>query len=75
MTLPFERTNAVSNVERFLMELCDPQKTPRLPKEIRRRAGSLLKHYPNSFDMEVISSREDENAPRISYQVFGKYMP
>lgn len=71
MTLPYERTNAIANVERFLMDLCDPQKTPRIPKVIRRRAGSLLKHYPTSFDMEVISNRE-EGKKEITYQVFGK---
>lgn len=71
MTLPFERTRAVVNVEQFLMDLCDPQRTPKIPKEIRRRAGSLLKHYPSKFDMEVVSNRE-EGKQEINYQVFGK---
>lgn len=71
MTLPFERTRAVVNVEQFLLDLCDPKKTPRIPKEIRRRAGSLLKHYPSKFDMEVVSNRE-EGKQEINYQVFGK---
>lgn len=74
MTLPFERTRAVLNVEQFLLDLCDPQKTPRIPKEIRRRAGSLLKHYPSKFDMEIISNRE-EGKQEINYQVFGKNNP
>ena len=51
MTLPIERTNAVLNVERFLMDLRDPKKTPRVPSEVRKRASSLLKHYPSKFDM------------------------
>jgi hypothetical protein len=51
MTLPIERTNAVLNVERFLMDLRDPKKTPRLPSAIRKQASSLLKHYPRKFDM------------------------
>jgi len=51
MTLPIERTNAVLNVERFLMDLRDPKKTPRVPSEVRKRASSLLKHYPRKFDM------------------------
>ena len=51
MTLPIERTNAVLNVERFLMDLCIPKKTPRVPSEVRRQARSLLKHYPRKFDM------------------------
>jgi len=36
MTLPIERTNAVLNVERFLMDLRDPKKTPRVPTTIRQ---------------------------------------
>lgn len=70
MTLPFERTNAIRNAEQFLLELCDPKKTPRIPKEIRRRAGRLLKHYPTSWDMQVISEREDSTADHP--KIFGK---
>ena len=51
MTLPIERTNAVLNVERFLMDLLYPNKTPRVPSEVRKRASRLLKHYPRKFDM------------------------
>ena len=51
MTLPIERTNAVLNVERFLMDLSNPRKTPRVPSEVRKQARSLLKHYPRKFDM------------------------
>ena len=51
MTLPVERTNAVLNVERFLMDLRDSKKTPRVPSEVRKQASSLLKHYPRKFDM------------------------
>jgi hypothetical protein len=46
MTMPFERKYAVINTREFLLELLDPKKTPRVPREIRRRAGQLLKHYP-----------------------------
>ena len=51
MTLPIERTNAVLNVERFLMDLRDPKKYPRVPSEVRKQASRLLKHYPRKFDM------------------------
>ena len=53
MTLPDERHRAVTRTEQFLMELCDPQKTPKVPKEIRQRAHSLLKHYPSKFHMDL----------------------
>jgi hypothetical protein len=50
------------------MDLLDPKKTPRVPKEIRRRASALLRHYPSDYDMEMVvaegSSRfGDQNNP------------
>jgi len=61
MTLPFERKRAVTNTEQFLKDLLDPQKTPRVPANIRRRASSLLKHYPLPYEMETAG----EQAPKI----------
>lgn len=52
MTLPSERYRAVRYTERFLLELCNPKLTPRVPKRIREQARSLLRHYPSSYDME-----------------------
>jgi hypothetical protein len=71
MTLPYERANAVKRTEQFLIDLGDSKKTPRVPKEIRQQARSLLKHYPTKFDMEIISKREDKRDPLETYQVFG----
>lgn len=66
MTLPFERTWAVTNCREFLLRLCDPKQTPRVPLAIRKQARSLLKHFPNKFDMEqAVEGRE----------VFGKILP
>jgi hypothetical protein len=53
MTLPDERYRAVRRAEQFLKDLCDPSKSPRVPKQIRREASSILKHYPSSWDMDV----------------------
>jgi hypothetical protein len=71
MTLPFERTNAVKRTEKFLCDLLNPKITPRVPKQIRREAASLLKHFPSKFDMEVVSAREEKNKDGKLYQVFG----
>lgn len=57
MTLPYERKNAVLNAERFLLDLCNPRKTPRVPREIRDRARSLLRHYPSELYMEEASNQ------------------
>jgi len=54
MTIPAERTRAVAHTEQFLCDLLDPRKTPRVPRDIRRRAAALLRHYPSQFDMEIV---------------------
>ena len=54
MTLPYERYNAIKYTERFLMDLCDPKKTPRVPKDIRTMARSCLRHYPSRYNMVYI---------------------
>lgn len=52
MTLPFERTRAIIQTREFLLNLLDTKKTPRVPKEIRIHARSLLRHYPSNYDMQ-----------------------
>ena len=52
MTLPDERYRAVLAAERFLKDLLDSKQTPRVPAEIRRRASSVLRHYPGTWDMD-----------------------
>jgi hypothetical protein len=53
MTLPDERYQAVKRAESLLKDLCDASITPRVPKSIRHRAASILRHYPNQWDMDV----------------------
>lgn len=60
MTLPIERTNAVLNVERFLMDLRDPKKYPRVPKSVREEAHRLLRHYPSRYNMTYIGESFEE---------------
>ncbi len=52
MTLPDERYRAVLAAERFLKDLLDRSKTPRVPAEIRRQASAVLRHYPGGWDMQ-----------------------
>ena len=51
MTLPDERYRAVVQTRRFLLDLCNPQHTPRVPKLVRETARSMLRHYPTDHDM------------------------
>lgn len=72
MTVPRERTSAVVFTENFLFDLCDPKKTPRVPKAIRQRAHHLLRHYPSQYHMETIAAREDGEDQFPNMKVFGK---
>lgn len=54
MTLPDERYRAVIRAEVFLRRLSNPALTKRVPKEIREEARNILRHYPNTWDMEKV---------------------
>jgi hypothetical protein len=72
MTVPVERTNAVIHTEKFLYDLLDPKKTPRVPKDVRAQARRLLRHYPCEYHMNTIAEREDANPNVLAPKVFGK---
>jgi hypothetical protein len=56
MTLPDERYRAVKFARDFLYDLMDAKKTPGVPKAVRERARSVLRHYPDDYHMNVVSS-------------------
>jgi hypothetical protein len=58
MTLPFEEKRAVNYTRKFLYDLLIPSETPRVPKEIRDRARSLLRHYPAEYRVDEIMPEE-----------------
>jgi hypothetical protein len=62
MTLPYERKNSMNQTREFLYVLLDPQKTPRVPKEIRKRASALLRHYPTQFDVNELFKLESDDS-------------
>lgn len=55
MTMPDERYRAVFHTQMFLHELCNPEKTPRVPKNVRDTARWLLRHYPSKLDLDIVS--------------------
>ena len=61
MTLPDERYRAVVQTRRFLLDLCNREHTPRVPKIVRDTARSMLRHYPSDWDMQ----RAAEAAPEV----------
>lgn len=61
MTLPDERARALYKALEFMQELLDPKKTPKVPKKVRQRAYSVLKHYPRDYHLNKIV----ESSPNI----------
>lgn len=49
MTLPDERYRAVVRTQKFLIEILN---TPRVPKVIKDGAKHCLRHYPSEYDMK-----------------------
>lgn len=61
MTLPNERTRAIRQTREFLMDLLNPKKTPKVPKEIRQRAYWALKHFPSDLDLDYAADGAPEH--------------
>jgi hypothetical protein len=55
--MPCERYNSIRYTEKFLLDLCDPKKTPRVPKAIREQAYRCLRHYPGEFYLDMIATK------------------
>ena len=55
MTLPDERYRAIKWAEQLCLDLMDPKKTPRVPKDIRRRAYSVLRHFPEEYYLSMLA--------------------
>jgi hypothetical protein len=55
MTMPDERYRAILWAREFCESLLDSKKTPRVPKEIRRRAYSVLRHFPEEYYLSMLA--------------------
>lgn len=60
MTLPDERYRSLVRTKEFLIELMSAQDTPRVPKVIRQRARSLLRHWPDNYHLELMAREMPE---------------
>ena len=49
MTVPIEMIYSLRKTREFLFDLMDSNKTPKLPKKVRRQAGRCIKHFPFSI--------------------------
>ena len=55
MTLPDERYRSLVETKKFLMTLLSPHATPKVPRVIRERARSLLRHWPADYHLEKMT--------------------
>ena len=60
MTLPDERYRAIRLAESFLQDLCNCRQTPRVPRVIRERARSILRHYPTAWDLDRLAEKSPD---------------
>ena len=56
MTLPDERYRSLVQTRRFLLDLCNSEHTPRVPKIIRDTARSMLRHYPSDYELDRLAA-------------------
>ena len=61
MTMPNERTRAVIQTGKFLLEL---SRDSSLPERIRRDAKFLLRHYPDQFQV-LLAGRIEEGSDAL----------
>jgi hypothetical protein len=60
MTLPDERYRAIRLAESFLQDLCNCHQTPRVPRVIRERARSILRHYPTAWHLDQLAEKSPD---------------
>ena len=46
ISTPLQQVTAVVATRDFLLRLIDTKETPRIPREVRREARALLRHFP-----------------------------
>jgi hypothetical protein len=61
MTLPNEWFISMKKNRQFLFDLLDPTKTPKVPKEIRKRASECLKHFPMDHEIQELEMMYDNS--------------
>lgn len=74
MTTRREEINALVLARYFLMDLMDPQKTPDVPKYIRKEARARLKHYPLMVaELLAAGPHDHEDDDEIPLCIFSRY--
>jgi|TARA_X000001036_G_scaffold70699_1_gene62080 hypothetical protein len=53
-----QKISAVVSTRDFLLRLTNVKETPRIPREVRREAKTLLRHYPLISELKPILEKE-----------------
>jgi len=61
MTLPNEWFISMRKNREFLFELLNPGKTPRVSKEVRKRASECLKHFPMQHEIDDLEQMHNNS--------------
>jgi len=48
------RLRALVHTREFLRDLCDSERTPKVPDSVRAEARRLLRHYPLGRDLKLV---------------------
>lgn len=67
ITLPDERFRALLEAKKFLLDLTDPKKTPKVPKAIRKHA------YAADAAAYAVAAADDAKTINEQLQVMKKY--
>lgn len=70
MTLPDERYRALKQGKKLLEELCDPGKTPRVPRIVRERALGALRHFPSDWELDILATQCPELLDKEPFSVY-----
>ncbi len=58
ISTPQQKVTAVVATRDFLLRLTNVKETPRIPREVRREAKTLLRHYPLISELKPILEKE-----------------
>ena len=62
-----EQKFALIRTKEFLFALLDPKQTPKVPREVRKKASQCLRHYPMVLDAILADAQTDDEVAKYIY--------
>ena len=62
-----EQKFALIRTKKFLFALLDPKQTPKVPREVRKKASQCLRHYPMVLDAFLADAQTDDEVAKYIY--------